>query len=129
MSKFKWCDNSLIYGPYFCLCLNEKEFHRQLKRLGIIEKLNFVKNEQSNATVHYMTNQDCRLCCIVCIKGYENKSIEQIYSLLVHEAVHIWQEFKDWFGEKEPSREFEAYSIQAISEELMYSFKRQNETN
>lgn len=35
-------------------------------------------------------------------------------ALLVHECVHVWQEIKERMGEKEPSSEFEAYSIQLI---------------
>lgn len=44
--------------------------------------------------------------------------------MLTHEAVHIWQEIKLQLGEKEPSYEFEAYSIQNISQNLMEAYKR-----
>lgn len=42
----------------------------------------------------------------------------QVHGLLLHEAVHIWQELKERMGEGEPSIEFEAYSIQAIAQDL-----------
>jgi hypothetical protein len=35
-------------------------------------------------------------------------------ALLVHESVHVWQEIRKRMGEKEPSCEFEAYSVQSI---------------
>ena len=35
-------------------------------------------------------------------------------ALLVHESVHVWQEIRNRMGEKEPSSEFEAYSVQSI---------------
>ena len=43
-------------------------------------------------------------------------------ALLVHEAVHVWQAFCEDIGEKSPSDEFEAYSIQSISYELMTAY-------
>ena len=43
----------------------------------------------------------------------------QIVGILVHEAVHIWQEIRTAMGEDEPSSEFEAYSIERISEDLI----------
>lgn len=52
----------------------------------------------------------------------ERKLIE-IYGLLLHEAVHVWQKVKKLMGEKEPSSEFEAYSIQAIAQDLFEMFE------
>lgn len=47
----------------------------------------------------------------------ERNQIE-VYGLLLHEAVHVWQKIKKLMGEREPSSEFEAYSIQAIAQDL-----------
>ncbi|MFW1769962.1 hypothetical protein [Acinetobacter baumannii] len=52
----------------------------------------------------------------------ERKLIE-IYGLLLHEAVHVWQKVKKLMGEKEPSSEFEAYSIQAIAQDLFKMYE------
>lgn len=52
----------------------------------------------------------------------ERKLIE-IYGLLLHEAVHVWQKVKNLMGEKEPSSEFEAYSIQAIAQDLFIMYE------
>lgn len=52
----------------------------------------------------------------------ERKLIE-IYGLLLHEAVHVWQKVKKLMGEKEPSSEFEAYSIQAIAQDLFEMYE------
>ena len=43
----------------------------------------------------------------------------QIIGILVHEAVHIWQEIRTAMREDKPSSEFEAYSIERISEDLI----------
>lgn len=47
----------------------------------------------------------------------------QIHGLLLHEAVHIWQEVIQLMGEEKPSTEFEAYSIQAIAQDLFEMFE------
>ena len=122
--QFEWCNNGLIFGPYFCLCLDEKQYLKQVKKLGVYNYNQFVNNG-SDATCHYFTNSNNELTCIVCLSNFDNKSNIQIYGLLVHEAVHIWQEFKNKIGEINPSVEFEAYAIQSISQELFKSFERQ----
>ena len=52
----------------------------------------------------------------------ERTSIE-IHGLLLHEAVHIWQRVRQRMGETNPSTEFEAYSIQAIAQDLFAMFE------
>ena len=56
--------------------------------------------------------------CIVQLGETQDKSLIAIHGLLLHEAVHIWQRTKYLMGEKEPSIEFEAYSIQRIAQDL-----------
>ncbi len=56
--------------------------------------------------------------CIVQLGETKGKSLVTIHGLLLHEAVHIWQRAKHLMGEKEPSIEFEAYSIQRIAQDL-----------
>lgn len=59
---------------------------------------------------------------IVHIKESERSLIE-IHGLLLHEAVHIWQQVRKRMGEREPSTEFEAYSIQTISQDLFEMYE------
>ncbi|CRX65494.1 hypothetical protein ABTF02_10115 [Acinetobacter baumannii] len=47
----------------------------------------------------------------------------EVYGLLLHEAVHVWQKIKKLMGEREPSSEFEAYSIQAIAQDLFKMYE------
>ncbi|HCW3870736.1 TPA: hypothetical protein OXK34_003114, partial [Acinetobacter baumannii] len=58
----------------------------------------------------------------------ERNQIE-VYGLLLHEAVHIWQIVKRRMGEREPSVEFEAYSIQAIAQELFEMYEASEVSN
>jgi hypothetical protein len=121
----KWLDRSLVVSPYyFCLCTTLKQFHKELKRLKVPEKNwpDFLASACADATVHYFEKGSGELCAIVCIHRNKKHSIPQVYAMLVHEAVHIWQTIKATIGERDPSREFEAYSIQAISQRLMEAY-------
>lgn len=52
----------------------------------------------------------------------KGRSLQQVHALLVHEAVHLWQDARRVLGEKEPSAEFEAYAVQSISQRLMEAY-------
>ncbi|MDS7931844.1 hypothetical protein RMB13_20625 [Acinetobacter sp. V102_4] len=60
---------------------------------------------------------------IVQIGDTADKDQLQVYGLLLHEAVHVWQIVKRRMGEREPSIEFEAYSIQAIAQDLFEMYE------
>lgn len=47
----------------------------------------------------------------------------EVYGLLLHEAVHVWQRIRELMGEREPSTEFEAYSIQSIAQDLFEMYE------
>lgn len=120
----KWCSRTLVSNPYHLgLCLSEKKFAKELKRMGITEPQPFVRSHTANATAHYFIDGRGGYSIIVTMRDYKGKDKIAIYGLLLHEAVHVWQEIKEHIGEREPSREFEAYSIQMIAQQLMWAFK------
>lgn len=59
---------------------------------------------------------------VVCLKEDIWATNEEIYSLLVHEAVHLWQAHCRWLGEDKPGDETEAYAIQKIAGELIKEY-------
>ena len=120
----KWLNRDLVTGPYLGLALSEKDFHKALKHCAIPREKwpEWIKTDQADATVHFFTNQASKLCAVVCLRMRDGIEGIQVASMLVHDAVHIWQEFRDHIGETNPSREFEAYSIQSISQRLMYAY-------
>lgn len=129
-SLVKWLGRDLITGPYLVLCTNEKQFRKALKHLNFSEWATFPALGSSNAdaTTHHLTNAEGDTVSIVYFppppekRGIDNA---QIAAMLVHEAVHVWQEFVESIGENKPSREFEAYAIQAITQRLLYDYARQ----
>lgn len=126
-----WLDRNLIRAPlYYGLCTTEAMFRRELKRHNVLRDRwpNFILNGHSDATTHYFTQKN-ETCAIVCIRARSENTGIQIAALLVHEAVHIWQEVKTLIGESSPSLEFEAYSIQAIAQELMEAYVEQTKSS
>ena len=125
--KVKWIDRWLFLSPYCIgLCRDEASFNKELERLKIPKEVwpKWVKGERSDATTHFFEKDDNRgLCCIVCIRKRKGIDSISIMGLLVHEAVHVWQAIKDEIGEKKPSDEFEAYTIQNISQRFFEAYR------
>ncbi|RPD86279.1 hypothetical protein EGK75_09155 [Neisseria weixii] len=48
----------------------------------------------------------------------------RIYALIVHEAMHIYQDILNEMVEHRPSVEFEAYSVQQICLDLFYCYEQ-----
>ena len=122
--KVNWLDRRISApGPYLCLCLSEDEYKAALKDMGVDAVDNWIKTPHANATAHHIASRK-GLACIVCMSDWENRNPVEIAGLLVHEAVHAWQEWCDYYGEVTPGREQEAYGVQSVAQELMAEFAR-----
>lgn len=121
-----WCDRRIIVNPYhMAVCLSEAAFHRLLRGMAVPRDHwpTWIKSPQAHATVHYLEGLSSgKLVAVVCMRGWEGRNPIEVAGLLVHEAVHIWQAVRDNIGERDPSPEFEAYSVQAIAQDLMQGF-------
>lgn len=122
---FEWLDRGLIYGPYYTLCLTPTDYHAALKHLGEDELDAFRKTTHANATTHFLYDKDGKQCAVVTLSDWKTRSGIEIAGLLVHEAVHIFQGWCERVGEHTPGSETEAYSVQWISQQLMWEFVRQ----
>jgi hypothetical protein len=119
----KWLSRALIAAPfYYKLVLTEKQWKRELKKLGSEYFEAFPNGSVACCNYFYEENPGTLL---VSLRNYETVEETVVYGLLVHEAVHIWQHTHKFYNEKEPSIEFEAYSIQKISQELIESYIEQ----
>ena len=125
-----WLDRALVVLPHFYgLCLNEKDFRRELKSLKV-PRANwpaFLASEHAHATAHFFQKGDGGLCAIITLADTSGRSTAQVHAMLVHEAVHLWQEARSILGEKSPSSEFEAYAVQSISQRLMEAYDEMTE--
>lgn len=119
----KWLNRDLVTGPYLVLCKTEREFHRVMRHCKVpLEQWVRWVSDTADATTHELTSPNGGHICVVCIRAGKEHTGVQIAAMLVHEAVHVWQNHCDRIGERNPSVEFEAYSIQAISQRLMQAY-------
>lgn len=120
----KWCGNTLMRGPFLALVQTEAAFHKELKRMRLpaTEWPRWL-NANADATTHTLINSKGKLCIFVALGPCVGCSGIEIAGLLVHEAVHVFQRYCEHIGEDRPSTEFEAYSTQAIAQELMAAYQ------
>lgn len=123
--KTKWLDRIISTpAPRMCLCLTEDEYGEACKVLGL--KLAPNKWVTGDACAHTF-ECDGQTTTIVCLRVRAGVTPVQIAAMLVHEAVHVWQQYCADIGEKEPASEQEAYAIQNISQTLMEEYARRLE--
>ena len=122
-SKVRWLDRHIAAaGPFLALCLSEVEFAAACRHIRV-QPPPWIKSPQAQAMCHHFDGPR-GLCSIICIRDYCGRNAVEVAGLLVHEAVHVWQEYADCIGETSPGREQEAYAIQSIAQELMAEFAR-----
>lgn len=123
-----WLNRVLVQSSHhLALCLTEKQFHQKLKELKLPEKdyPPFLGSWHSHATTHFLVNEAGKsAAAIVCLGDMKEYDYAEIAALIAHEAVHVWQAVRETLGEKEPSSEFEAYSVQNILQTLLYEYER-----
>lgn len=123
--KSKWLDRRIAApGPFLTLCLSEEEYLAAATHCKIKYPQPWIKTEFAHATVHQWTTSCGFISCVVCLNDYEGRDPVEVAGLLVHESVHIWQDYCNAIGETRPGTEQEAYAIQAIAQELMAEFAR-----
>ena len=122
-SQSKWLGRRVAKeGSYLILCLTDKELQKAIKPLTKYS----VFFPESGAKCSTFTKETTdELCAVVTLsKSAQQLSLVEVYGLLVHEAVHVWQAYADSIGEVSPGKEQEAYAIQAIAQELMAEYER-----
>jgi len=122
--KTRWLDRRIAApGPYLALCLSEAEFKAATAHLKAGQDCTWIKSPQAHATAHTFDGAH-GLTVVVCLSEWRGRNPIEVAGLLVHEAVHAWQQHADHIGEHRPGIEQEAYAIQSIAQELMAEFAR-----
>jgi len=116
-----WLDRTLIRGDFLCLCTTEAEFLKELKRTKSPAPWPKWIEDDALATTHYIVTGKGNRATIVCMTDKKMDGIPAA-SLLVHEAVHVVQEYFRHIGEEQPSIEVQAYAIQEVSAQLMFAY-------
>ncbi len=116
-----WLDRTLIRGDFLCLCTTEAEFLKELKRTKSPAPWPKWIEDDAFATTHYIMTGKGNRATIVCMTDKKMDGIPAA-SLLVHEAVHVVQEYFRHIGEDQPSIEMQAYAIQEVAAQLMFAY-------
>ena len=117
-----WCDRGALPYPYG-FCPSERAWQHEMKEMGCDIK-------------YPVLEDDCALCVhidhpastLVLCGDRPDRSPQDVIGSLVHEAVHVWQTTRDYIGEKNPSREFEAYQIHFIAMNLIGAYQKTRRT-
>lgn len=104
------------------LVTSAKEFQKLLSKLRLGADA-YCDDGALAQTYHY---RDAGVC-LVCLKEGLALSDIEVFGLLVHEAVHVWQFHCEWIGEEKPGNETEAYAIQKIATELIKAYSKSSE--
>lgn len=108
----EWCVSPFEHAKYTLFTSRKK-----MRKAGF-EPI----NSDAPAATHFYDDEKI----VVLLDKKASVTDSEKVALLVHESVHVWQEIRKRMGEKEPSLEFEAYSIQRIAEDLLYLLELSN---
>ena len=121
-----WLDRSVIKGPELTLCLSEAQFNEVLDQIPMPKEDRPIWAEHGQGRVHALMGASGNLVCVVCLNLPDDlHDTTASAGLLVHEAVHVFQQWVECLGEEKPSAEFMAYSIQHFSDTLWDSYAQQ----
>lgn len=123
-SRIRWLDTTLVQGVDMALFIDPDDFAAAINELNVEDPPEFLPAQDALAGVHEVQANKTTHCFVV-IGDVTRFKRTEIFTLLVHEAVHVWQITREFLGEDKPSSEFEAYAIQNISHRLIDEFDRQ----
>ena len=126
--KTRWLDRRIaLPGPCLALCLSEPEFKAAAKHLRVAEPGAWIKTAHSHATTHFFRLPGKPPAAVVSLADWQGREPVEVAGLLIHEAVHIWQQWCDDVEESRPGSEQEAYGIQAIAQKLLAEYARRTQ--
>jgi len=102
------------------LCLSDEERNKSME---LLEEFKSRVNEIADASSCVCIDND-GVSAVIHLRNYKDRDHLDICGLLIHEAVHVWQGWCEFYGETNPGDEQEAYAIQSIASELINDFSR-----
>ena len=125
MKKDLWLNRNLLTGGYLAFVTTQQEFDQALKDIDLPNHKDDYLPKGWPACTHHFENVNGSVACIVAF-SMEHAAKEDpidVAALLVHEAVHVWQNTESHAGKLGCfGDEGEAYSIQNISTRLMTAY-------
>lgn len=113
-----WCRQGWYPVPY-CFCPSEKAWRAEMRRMNASDEY----PTADARTVAFEKDGQLRVF-VTLAERLDSRDPLGIVCLLVHEAVHVWQQMCEHCGDDNPSHETEAYAIQRISAELIDAYSK-----
>lgn len=89
----RWLDRRVACpGPYLALVLSQAEFDRAMRDCKQPLGRPYLSTAQADATTHLLANHRGETIAVVALGDTTGRSSVEIAGLLVHEAVHVWQD-------------------------------------
>ncbi|OZI23734.1 hypothetical protein CAL26_09900 [Bordetella genomosp. 9] len=108
-------------------CFDERTYLAELRRLRVEEAPEHWTGGAA-AAVHFFEVSDGDTLAIMVLDAAGAASSGSdgidIAALMCHEAVHVMQECRRWMNEKEPGKEWEAYTVQLVASRFMEAYAR-----
>lgn len=106
-------------------CLDDKTYRAEMRVLEI-KNFNPFVSPGADATVHEFQNTATMAVALLCIdakqRAKHRRSVTSSAALIAHEAVHILQFVKREMRETEAGAEFEAYTVQWVTQEVLAAY-------
>lgn len=97
-------------------------FDAEMKRLRVDDPPQFVANDHSHATTHFLYNRDM-LTVIVTIRRQRKRMKEQIAALIAHESLHVMQEMeRQFYAGGRFDNETQAYLVQYLTQQFLIEY-------
>lgn len=122
-----WLERSMFSGGYLAFVTSQEEFVEALEEIKCNDAPGLFVPNGWPACTHTFSNVNGSIACVVAldIKQAAEEDPIDVAALLVHEAVHVWQENEKAAGQLGCfGHEGEAYSIQNISTRLMTAYAK-----
>lgn len=109
-------------------CDNKKAWKKFCKEVGLGAKYEFIPDSDACCMTFDTSTGTAAVVCID-YKVQKKKSLSSTIGLLAHECVHAFASLCEEIGEKNPSSEFSAYTIQYFVQfcyDCMYDDKKED---
>lgn len=120
-AKIVWCDRGWM-PAYYGFCPNARAWDAMMRHYKVANPEPYPVKD---GRVTHFEGPAGELMLVVTIGDRLDESNDPIglMGLLTHEAVHVFQRICREAGERNPSREFEAYAVQNIAINLMAAYQ------
>lgn len=120
-NRVVWLDRG-HFPAYIGFVPNKKAWRRILKWLDIDEELD-MNQDDASARCWNFQRPEKHVILVTIADKLDGRDFIDLSALLIHEATHVMQFLMENIGEAQPSREFEAYTMQNIAGGLIHAYR------